>query len=321
VAAFGLAAIVTAVVALPIVFPYRRVAVEQGMVRSIESVRQFSATPTGYLAATGRLHSATWSAPFYTNPVDTFFPGVVAMVLAGFCLWRTLRSGAQASRVLMLVAVGLTGVVLSLGLKTPFYGWLYAVFPPMQGLRAAARFGILFLLAVAILAGLGLAALRRTYAGRRWTLPATIGLVLLVNIEALRAPFEYRRFEGIPRIYDLLAREKGPVVLVETPFYPSHAAFENAEYVLNSTAHWRPLMNGYSGYTPASYRRVAWTFWYFPRDHAIKAMRDAGVTHFTVHPHRFGQKAEETIGLLSRRPDIELLAISAGRGTRLYRFR
>ena len=44
-------------------------------------------------------------------------------------------------------------------LATPVYGWLFAVFPPMQGLRAAARFGNLFLLAVAVLGGLGLATL------------------------------------------------------------------------------------------------------------------------------------------------------------------
>ena len=94
----------------------------------------------------------------------------------------------------------------------------------------------------------------------------------LVNIEALRAPFAYRGFEGVPRVYDLLAMGTGRVVLAETPFYPPHAAFENAEYVLNSTAHWRPLMNGYSGYTPASYRSFAWTFWYFPRESAVQAM-------------------------------------------------
>ena len=29
-------------------------------------------------------------------------------------------------------------------------------------------------------------------------------------------------------------------------------------------------------------------------------MRDAGVTHFTVHPHRYGNDAEKTIELLRR---------------------
>lgn len=320
-AGFALAAIVTALVALPVVIPYRRVAVEQHMVRSLENVRQFPATLTGYLAATGRLHFSTWSARFAGSPVDTFFPGVVAIVLSVYALWHALRRRENRTRVLMLVGTGIVGFVLSLGLKTPLYGWLYAVFPPMQGLRAAARFGNLFLLSIAMLAGLGLAGLRQAHSGSRWILSVCVAAVVLVNVEALRAPFEFRRFEGVPRIYHLLAMEPNPVVLVETPFYPAHAAFENAEYMLNSTAHWRPLMNGYSGYTPASYRRIAWTFWNFPRQDAIQAMREAGVTHFTVHPDRLGRSAIDVIQSLSRRPDVELLAVSGGGGPRLYRFR
>jgi hypothetical protein len=317
----ALAAVVTAVVAVPVVLPYRRAAIEQGMVRSVDNVRQFSATPTGYLAASGRLHASTWSERFLRNPVDTFFPGIVATLLAGAGLWRTLRTRAHASRVVMLIALGVVGFVLSLGVRTPVYGWLFAVFPPMQSLRAAARFGNLFLLALAVAAGLGLAAVSRGIGSRRRRAMA-IAALLLATLEALRAPISYRRFNGVPGLYDLLARESAPVVLAEMPFYPGHAAFQNAEYVLNSTAHWRPLMNGYSGYIPASYRNLAWVLWYFPREHAIKAMRDAGVTHFTVHPNRFeSHKAAETIEILSRRSDVELLATAAGSGIRLYRFR
>ena len=315
------AAALTALAAIPVVLPYRRVAVEQGMVRSLDIVREYSATLPGYLAAAGRVHFSTWSAGFFANPVDAFFPGVAAILLAAAAIWLAIASRLQASRVAMLCAIGALGFVLSLGLQTPVYGWLFAVFPPMQGLRAAARFGSLFLLAMALAAGLGLAGLRRLDAVARWKTWLGVAALVLVNVEALRAPFDYRRFEGIPRLYELLASEPGPVVLAETPFYPPHAVFENAEYVLNSTAHWRPLMNGYSGYTPESYRRVAWTFWYFPNDAAIAAMRAAGVTHVTVHPQRFGHDAARTIDLLSKRPDFELLGIGARNGIRLYRLR
>jgi hypothetical protein len=58
-------------------------------------------------------------------------------------------------------------------------------------------------------------------------------------------------------------------VLVEVPFYPPEAVFMNAEYVFNSTAHWRPLMNGYSGYTPASYREYSWIFWNLAMSRAL----------------------------------------------------
>src|SRR5205807_39496 len=64
-------------------------------------------------------------------------------------------------RIAMLAAIGLAGVILSLGTNTPVYGWLFAVFPPIRSLRVAARFGNLFLLAVAVLGGVGVSMVRR----------------------------------------------------------------------------------------------------------------------------------------------------------------
>jgi hypothetical protein len=217
----------------------------------------------------------------------------------------------------MLAAIAASGFVLSLGTNTPIYGWVYAVFPPMQGLRAAARFGNLFLLGLSLLAGLGLAAWQARQTRARWAGPLAAALLVAANLEALRAPFEYRRFEGIPAVYDLLADIPGQVVLAEVPFYPHQAVFENAEYVLNSTRHWRPLMNGYSGYVPESYNKYAATFWYFPEERAIRAMHEAGVTHVMVHPRRFGNEADDVIREVSARTDFELVAVS--RGIRLYR--
>ena len=79
-------------------------------------------------------------------------------------------------------------------------------------------------------------------------------------------------------------------------------------------------MNGYSGYTPASYVKLADAFWYFPRDYAIEAMRRAGVTHVMVHPERFGDEADEVIRTLTGRTDLDLIGIGT-RGLRLYRLR
>lgn len=313
-----LAAGLAGLIVLPLYLPYRRAAIEQQMVRTLDIVRDYSAEPASYVAAPGRLHLSLWSAPLFERPIDAFFPGLTAAMLVLAGLWSVRRTRAMRGRVAMLVAIGALGVVLSLGLRTPVYGLLFNLFPPMQSLRAAARFGILFLLAVAVLAGIGLAAVR-SKTGRRTGAAVALAAILAANGEALRAPFKYHRFEGIPNIYRILAEEPGPVVLVETPFYPPPAVFENAEYVLNSTAHWRPLMNGYSGYTPETYRNVAWTFWYFPEEHAVQAMRQAGVTHVTVHTARFGRDRERTLEALARRQDLELLAV--GRGLRLYRFR
>jgi hypothetical protein len=246
------------------------------------------------------------------------------IVLALWAVLRAVRRGGHIDlvtrrRVAMLVAIAAVGFVLSLGTHTPVYGWLYQVFPPMRGLRAAARFGNLFLLGMSALAGLGLAGLRTTSDAKagRFALILAAAVISGANVEALRAPFEYRPFTGIPRLYALLADEPR-VVLAEVPFYPPRAVFENAEYVLNSTVHWRPLMNGYSGYTPVSYSEYAAVFWYFPRDYAIEAMRRAGVTHVMVHPTRFGHEGDDVIRQLDARPEFELMGVGS-HGLRLYR--
>ena len=313
----ALAGVVAAMAILPVYLPYRRAAREQHMVRSLDVVKDYSATPLGYLASAGRLHFSTWSGRFFKDPVDSFFPGFVVLALAGVAIAAAVRrrpadGDPTRARVAMLVAIGLAGVVLSFGTATPVYGWLFAVFPPMQGLRAAARFGNLFLLAVAILGGMGLARIRSQ--------ALAIALVVLVNVESLRAPIAYRPFHGIPGVYRLLATEPGPVVLAEVPFFPRWAIFQNGPYVLASTAHWRPLMNGYSGYTPDTYQGYADAFWYFPADWAIQAMKNAGVTHVMVHVAAFHQDHQAVLPVLEQRSDFELMAVGHD-GIRLYRLK
>ena len=66
---------------------------------------------------------------------------IALLATAGFEI--ATRSGTfTTNRTLLGVFLGAaTGFVLSLGTQTPLYGWLFRIFPPMAGLRAAARFG------------------------------------------------------------------------------------------------------------------------------------------------------------------------------------
>ena len=309
-----LAAVLTVLAVFPLSLPYRRVAVEQRMMRSLDNVTEYSATPQGYLASAGRLHQRLWSSG---EQHDAFFPGITIIILGvcGLALVRRETSGPVA----VLAGIAAAGVVMSLGTRTPVYGWLYAVFPPLSGIRAAARFGILFLLAMAGLAGFGLWQIRTRVARRAAGLVGLTALAL-VTIEALDAPLQFREFRGIPHLYALLAQESGPVVLVEQPFYPPQAVFMNAEYVLNSTSHWRPLMNGYSGYTPDTYREFTKTFWFFPQPHSIDAMQRAGVTHVMVHPLRFDSMAPDIIRICDQERRLEKLGVGRN-GLTLYRLR
>ena len=310
----AVAVIVSGVMVTPIYLHYRRVAVEQHMVRSLENASEYSANLRDYVTSASRLHAPLLGRTS-GEPANAFFPGLTVVGLAA-CAFAFIRRGTR-SRVAVLGAIALTGIVMSLGPRTPLYGWTYAVFPPLSAIRVAARFGNLLLFAAAGLAGFGLWQITRRLQPRVAT-AAGIAALALVSIEAIASPLTFQEFRGIPGLYALLAHEPAPVVLVEQPFYPPQAVFENAEYVLNSTAHWRPVMNGYSGYIPAKYRELTHTFWFFPRGHAIDAMQREGVTHVMVHPTRFGEQAAEIIRLCDAEPRLEKLGVGR-EGLTLYR--
>ena len=304
--------------AAPVLLPYLRVAAS-GATRPIEVVAQFSATPAGYLTSTSHVHRA-WSAVFFRDDVNVLFVGFVALGLAAIGTFTIRGDGGRRRRVAMLVSLAMIGIVLSFGPSTVIYRWLYEWVLPLRGLRAAARFGFLYLIAVALLAGLGVAWLEQRRASMRSRIALVAALLAAVTVEVWQSPVRTQPFNRVPSIYALLAEASEPVMLVEVPFYPADAIFENGEYVLNATAHWKPVMNGTSGATPMSYRRRAESFWFFPRDWAIAAMKREGATHVMVHLERFGSEAPGVIAALADRRDLQLLGADA-QGHRLYKFR
>ena len=97
----------------------------------------------------------------------------------------------------------------------------------------------------------------------------------------------YSQYTGIPRIYNRLALEREAVV-VELPLPMRRGAFLNAPFMLNSTAHWRPMVNGYSGFVPDSYVKHYNQLQTFPAAETIVALQQLGVTHAFVHRDALG---------------------------------
>jgi hypothetical protein len=310
-AAAGLAA------AGPVLLPYARLAAT-GVSRPLSSVEQFSATLSGYLSSVSHLH-AGWTRMFYRDDVNVWFAGVAALGLACVGIVSVLRRPDTRRRGVMLIAIAAAGIVLSLGPATFIYRWLYEWVLPLRGLRAAARFGYLYLIAVAYAAAVGTAALQRRVRSPR-AAHAIAALVLLgVSIEVWSGPIKTVPFDGVPAIYQQIAQAPDPVRLAELPFYPAEGIFMNGEYVLNATAHWRPLMNGYSGYIPDSYREAADRLWYFPEQRAFDALRDAGATHVMVHLEKFTPQEIADIDRALQGSDRLVLVASDTLGHRLYR--
>jgi hypothetical protein len=311
------AAIAGILIASPILWPYARLAAA-GTRRPIEQAAEFSASPSAYLVSASRI-DALWSHRFFTRDIDVLFPGVAALGLALVGAVHAWRHGeANRRRTVALAAIAVAGVVLSLGPATPGFTIAFRIFFPLQGLRVMARFGYLLLLAVAVLAGFGTAALMRSVSSRAARAAIAIVILAVVTGEAWHAPIPVTPFTGVPSIYAVLDREPRPALLVEAPFWPAETVYGNGEYVLNATEHRTPIMNGYSGFTPDAYRRRAQWFWFFPEPWAIDAMRREGATHVMVHFEQFGRDAAAVREGLATQRGLELIAEDP-RGHRLYR--
>jgi hypothetical protein len=248
----------------------------------------YSASWGDYLAGSGRIHR-WWSQRWFTG--TAFFPGVVGLTLAAIAVARGVAFTDRRAR--MCLAVGLCGLALSFGVKLPGYSVLYDLLPPLQAIRAPVRFGYLAILAVAALAGFGLVQVRRLVPARVYG-PLAAMLLTGAAIEPLAAPLYFQRYDGIPAIYGTL-RDEPDAVVAELPLAPPRSMFLNARYMLNSTEHWKPLLNGYSGFVPGSYVAHLRQIGPFPAEASIEALADLGVTHLFVHLNRYRPAVAEEL--------------------------
>lgn len=305
------AAIAVTVLA-PFLWPYYVVSREQGLSRSIDEVALYSASWADYLATGGRLHYAWWSHTWFEGRTP-LFPGVIGLMLAGSTLWSPeLR---RDPRVRMVVAVGVGGLALSFGTALPGYAWIHQHVPLFEGLRAAARWGLLFLTAVAVLAGFAVGRLERRWRGRTyWPAAATL-LLALITLEALRAPLAFVGVPSVPAFYADLAKEPDAVV-VELPLFFGPSVSENARYLLHGTRHFRPMVNGYSGFEPEAFRQRAARWRAFPEPAVLEEMAALGVTHVVVDTRELNPSQVDAAA-----STVSLSLTVEEDGRRLYRLR
>lgn len=237
-----------------------------GFTRSLDTVRRMAATPWSYISVCGFDHFWRDILPHaYPNPL---FPG--ALALLGALLGLILAVRRWPSWVIYCVILASAAFVLSLGPDTTIHGttytlpyrWLYDSVPGMTAFRDVARFGMVVVLAIDILAGLGFAA---AWALLRSRLPVNrirmVGGVILIILVALSLT-EFKSDVGakeVPRdpqtvaVYDWLAKQpRGPVME-----FPANGLWAGAGPMLRqiyySTRHWQPIVAAHTSFLPDRY--------------------------------------------------------------------
>ncbi len=194
-----------------------------------------------------------------------------------FLRWRGVgrRDVTIVYTLMTLVSLGLAvGPPLSLW---PLVYWL----PGMNFIRGPSRFMLLGVLGLAVLSGLGFERLRGRFGpSGRPALAAALGLALLIEFAALPLPTIPYRIE-IPGVDRWLAAQPKPFVVAELPLLHSEAL--HTRYMLHSTAHWQPLVNGYSGLRPPLHSTLFNRLRGFPDDFTVQSLIDLGVTYVVIH--------------------------------------
>jgi hypothetical protein len=169
----------------------------------------------------------------------------------------------RSGYLVLLVLAGAVAFVLALG---PTYQgvpgpWrlLYYHAPGFGGIRVTARLAAVGLLAVAVLAGAGLAVVFQHIrsAPVRQVATAVAALVILAE---LAAPWPWTRLpsdQATLAVYDAL-RSRPAGAVAELPMFSSFDrsfgwAYTEPTRMVYSTIDFHPRLNGYSGYLPATY--------------------------------------------------------------------
>jgi hypothetical protein len=276
------AALVAGITLLPVVLPYWRVYSGEGLTRSLRDAAMYSARWSDYLLTPARYPRAIWGDRF--DGGTALFPGLVGLALTAVALGT--GAAFRDARARMCLAIGLMGLALSFGTRLPGYATLYELVPLLHSIRAPVRIGYLVIVSVALLSGFAMVELRRRAPERFWPWAAGV-ILLLATVERLAAPLALSPVGPVPAIYDQLRADAGAVV-VELPFPDPRTVFHNARFMMHSTRHWKPMLNGYSGFMPRSYLQHYDQLRRFPDAASIASLEGQGVTHVFVHLNHYG---------------------------------
>ena len=307
-------AVLAALIVAPFSRPYFAARRSVGE-RPASEIEFYSATPQNYLAAHQRNVVFGPLTAGLGGQERELFQGITVPLLALAGLWPPL----SAARIGYGLGLALA-FEISLGFNGLLYPGLREIALPYRGLRVPARMAMVVGLSLAILAGYGVARIARWCRSRGVRIAVLLVLAGLVVVEYRSRLILKDVWTRPPPVYASLAG-RPDAVLLELPLIAPDVALEPI-YMYFSTFHWHRLVNGYSGFSPPSYRDLLQTMTTFPDDASMAELRRRGVNFVVVHG-AFYKPAEysDLVSRLEQRRDLVFEGVFRWelRDTRLYR--
>ena len=330
-----LAGVGLVVVLTPVFLPYLQVNAELGLARSTYEVQNWAAVWPYYL----RVLPSNWFwgqvAPQMVSGLGEreLFPGALVLGLAALGVLFGGRARGGAAERWYWLGLGLAALVLTFGLSYRLpNGWeiplpyavLYDWVPGFQALRVPVRFAVLIDLALAVLAGYGIAecGVRIADWQRRGSVPRSVDAATPISRPlALRTPHSAFRnllvavlIGGIlgesAQVLDLdNHRAVRPATFEPYSWVGAHPAGPVAEfpfrgdagdiwYAYWGTYHWQPLANGWSGFVPPGTVYLSRALAAFPDPATVALLQGLEIRQVIVHIWQY--PADQQAGLRTR---------------------
>jgi len=298
----ALAAVLAGLALLPVYRMHQRALAPERYARGVEETILYSAAVESFLSthSWNRVYGEATDV-FRTVGPNNLFPGLVVpgLVLAGVIAVRKSRERPSRKAVALAVLL-LAKALVALGPRIRAFGYdlgpgpwalLRETVPLFQMIRVTSRAGVFLALPLTMLAAMALTRLRPRPAAL-----AGIGAVALA--ETLIAPIPIPEWSNLidtrrepPPVYRWLADQPGRDPIVHLPMLDGlerRPAFHESVYMVYSTLHWKPLVNGYAGIEPKAYVRTRSLSWEFPSDTFLGALRAVGTRYVIVHRKGYG---------------------------------
>ena len=306
-------ALVAAAAVAAIFLPYLRVSQSLGLVRTESEIDPLGATPASYFSPAPQnvyftAETRDWlrsvlgddRAKAFLRPEGALFAGFLPTILFVLVLCQiAVRACRRPSSPRGLGGEGpprrgaaptpwdrglaLSGLCCFAFSFAVIYEPLMRVIPGLSGMRVPTRFYVFVSFSLVWFAARGADDLLRRL-DRLWARRAlATAFALVLAVELTPRPLHWvplPREEEIPEAYRWIGREPSVKALIELPI---HRNPDENEYLYNSTVHWKPIANGYSGYLPASHEAMADRIHFLPEQDGLDLLREDWITHLVVH--------------------------------------
>lgn len=301
-------------------YPYLQVSAAFDYVRDIRDTIHFANRPeyTFYPSDKTRL-APVFFAMYKDNTGPYFYEGYLGGVLflGGIVsLWYVFIRKQYIPYTVLFSWIALSSFILSLGpalqwggkvIKLPFiiplpYALFYFLIPGFKGLRNSSRWEMLAVFALSVLIGLVLTKLLHK---KKNSVRIVICFLLCFFVLLEFSPYTFKKVlvkNEFPSVYAFIQQLPKGTSIIELPIYNWNMPHAGNEFfrMYYSTLHFKPMVNGASGFSPIPWQKQTYTFaTSFPNKETIEYLKRIGVDYIVIHKTEY-QVQTPTTSFMSR---------------------